>query len=143
MNVNENSQIWKKINTLLDANSQMTTAIKSIQNQFKKKKKKEKTEKILVFNSLFLFIASVQILLSQFQSLNIHMITDIVDTVDLTDYDFCTSFLTDNDSDFHIINHFYQDYLMNIYFVNDVKICHDSDITFVELIDDVYYNMYD
>src|SRR5436190_350669 len=121
----------------------MTTAIKSIQNQFKKKKKKEKTEKILVFNSLFLFIAFVQILLSQFQSLNIHMITDIVDTVDLTDYDFCTSFLTDNDSDFHIINHFYQDYLMNIYFVNDVKICHDSDITFVELIDDVYYNMYD
>ena len=143
MNVNENSQIWKKINTLLDANSQMTTAIKSIQNQFKKKKKKEKTEKILVFNSLFLFIAFVQILLSQFQSLNTYMITDTVDIVDLIDYDLCTSFITDNSSDSHVINCFYWDCLMNICFTNDIKVHHDSDITPVKLIDDVYYNAYD
>ena len=71
------------------------------------------------------------------------MTTGIVDTVDLTDYDLCTSFITDNDSDFHVINHFYQDHLTNIYSANDIKICCSSDITSVKLIDDIYYNVYD
>ena len=71
------------------------------------------------------------------------MITDIVDTVDLTDYDLCANFIADNSSDSHVINCFYWDHLTNIHSANDIKICHDSDITFVELIDDVYYNTYD
>ena len=71
------------------------------------------------------------------------MTTNAVNTVDLTDYDLCISFITDNSSDFHVINHFYQDYLMNICLVNDIKVCHDSDITFIKLIDDIYYNTYD
>ena len=33
--------------------------------------------------------------------------------------------------------------MTNIHSVNDVKICHDSDVTSVKLIDDVYYNVYD
>ena len=89
------------------------------------------------------FVTFVQISSSQFQSLNTHMITDIVNIVDLTDYDFCASFITDNDSDSHVINHFYQDCLMNICHANNVKVCHDSDVTSVKLIVDVYYNMYD
>ena len=115
-----------------------------MQDQFKKKKKK-KTEKISVFNSSFSLFASatIQNSSSQFQSLNIHMITDTVDTVDLTDYDLCASFITDNDSDSHVINCFYQDHLTNICPANDVKVCHSSDITPVKLIGDVYYNMYD
>src|SRR5436190_6146434 len=32
---------------------------------------------------------------------------------------------------------------MNICLANDVKVCHNSDVTSVRLIDDVYYNMYD
>ena len=32
---------------------------------------------------------------------------------------------------------------MNIHSANDVKVCHDSDVTSVKLIDDVYYNVYD
>ena len=75
--------------------------------------------------------------------MNTHIITDTVDTVDLTDYNFCASFITNNNSDSHVINCFYQDYLTNIYSANDIKVCHDFDITFVELIDDVYYNIYD
>ena len=71
------------------------------------------------------------------------MITDTVDTVDLTDYDLCASFITDNDSDSHVINHFYQDHVTNIHPANDIKVHHDSDITSVKLIDDVYYNVYD
>ena len=71
------------------------------------------------------------------------MITNIVDTVDLTDYDLCTSFITDNDSDSHVINHFYQNHLTNICSANDIKVCYSSDVTSVKLIDDVYYNMYD
>ena len=71
------------------------------------------------------------------------MITDTVDTVDLTDYDLCTSFITDNSSDSHVINHFHQDHLTNIHSANNVKVCHSSDITSVKLIDDVYYNVYD
>ena len=144
MNVNENSQIQKKIDTLLAANSQMTTAVKLMQDQFKKKKKK-KTEKVSVSNSSFSSLASatIQNSSSQFQSLNIHMITDTVDTVDLTDYDFCASFITNNSLNSHVINHFYQDHLTNICSANDVKVCHDSDITSVKLIDDVYYNTYD
>ena len=113
-----------------------------MQDQFKKKKKK-KTEKISVFNSSFLFVAFVQISLSQFQNLNTHMITDTVDIVDLTDYDLCTSFIVNNSSDSHVINHFYQNCLINIHSADDIKVCHDSDVTFVELIDDVYYNVYD
>src|SRR5947207_14162285 len=70
------------------------------------------------------------------------MITDIVDIVDLTDYDFCTNFITDNDSDSHVINCFYQDHLTNIHLINNIKICHNSDITFVKLIDNIYYNTY-
>src|SRR5205809_7231276 len=122
----------------------MTTAVKLMQNQFKKKKKK-KTIEVSISNSSFLSLASaiIQNLLSQFQSLNIHMITDTVDTVDLTDYDLCTSFITNNDSDSHVINHFYQDCLINICSANDIKVCHDSDIISVKLIDDVYYNAYD
>ena len=49
------------------------------------------------------------------------MTTGIVDTVDLTDYDLCTSFIADNNSDSHVINHFYQDHLTNICFTNDIK----------------------
>src|SRR5438876_4496704 len=122
----------------------MTTAVKSMQDWFKKKKKK-KTEKVSVSNSSLSSLASaiIQNSSSQFQSLNIHMITDTVDTVDLTDYDLCASFITDNSSDSHVINHFYQDYLTNICLINDVKVCHSSDITSVKLIDDIYYNMYD
>ena len=75
------------------------------------------------------------------------MTTDIIDadTVDtvITDYDLCTNFIADNESDFHVINQFYWDHLMNICSANYVKIHHDSDITSVELIDDVYYNAYD
>ena len=71
------------------------------------------------------------------------MITDTVDTVDLTDYDLCASFIADNSSDSHVINHFYQDHLMNIHSVNNVKVHHSSNITSVKLIDDVYYNTYD
>ena len=71
------------------------------------------------------------------------MITDTVDTVDLTDYDLCASFITDNGSDSHVINHFYQDHLTNICPTNDIKVCHGPDITLVKLIDDVYYNVYD
>ena len=107
MNVNENLQVWKKIDALLVTNSQMTTAVKLMQDQFKKKKKKKKTIKVSVFNSSLSFVASVQISLLQFQSLNIHMTTDTVDTVDLIDYDFCASFIADNDSDSHVINCFY------------------------------------
>ena len=70
------------------------------------------------------------------------MTADTVDTV-ITDYDLCASFITDNESDSHVINYFYQDHLTNIHSANDVKVYHDSDITFVKLIDDVYYNMYD
>src|SRR5436190_4772108 len=113
----------------------MITTVKLMQNRFKKKKKKEKIKKVSIFNSSFSSLASaiIQNSLSQFQSLNIHIITDIVDTVDLTDYDLCASFIADNDSDSHVINHFYQDYLINICSANDIKICHDSDVTFVEL----------
>ena len=123
----------------------MITTVKLMQNRFKKKKKKEKIKKVSIFNSSFSSLASaiIQNSLSQFQSLNTHMITDTVDIVDLTDYDLCANFITDNDSDSHVINHFYQDCLMNICLINDVKVCHDSDITFVKLIDDVYYNTYD
>ena len=32
---------------------------------------------------------------------------------------------------------------MNIHFANDVKVCHDSDVTSVELIADACYNTYD
>src|SRR5436190_6684721 len=98
-----------------------------------------------VSNSLFSSLASAttQNSLLQFQSLNIHMTTDTVDTVDLTDYDLCTSFITDNSSDSHVINCFYQDHLINIHSANDIKVHYSSDITSVELIDDVYYNMYD
>ena len=71
------------------------------------------------------------------------MITDTVDTVDLIDYDFCTSFITDNSSDSHVINCFYQNCLTNICSANDVKVCYNSDVTSVKLIDDVYYNVYD
>ena len=70
------------------------------------------------------------------------MTTDIVDIV-ITDYDFYANFITNNDLNSHVINCFYWDYLTNIYSVNDVKVHHDSDITFVELIDDAYYNAYD
>src|SRR6266480_715080 len=70
------------------------------------------------------------------------MITDTVDIVDLIDYDFCANFITDNDSDSHVINCFYQDCLMNIHSADDVKVCHSSDVIFVELIDNVYYNTY-
>ena len=86
----------------------MTTAVKSMQDRFKKKKKK-KTEEVSVSNLSLSLLASatIQNSLSQFQSLNIHMTTDTVDTVDLTDYDFCTSFIADNNSDSHVINHFY------------------------------------
>ena len=123
----------------------MTTAVKLMQDRFKKKKKKEKTVEVSVSNSSFSSLASAttQNSLSQFQSLNIHMTTGTVDTVDLTDYDFCASFITDNDSDSHVINHFYQDHLTNINLINDIKVHHDSDITSVKLIDDVYYNAYD
>ena len=117
-----------------------------MQDQFKKKKKKEKTVEVSVSNSSFSFLASSAIIqnsLSQFQSLNTHMITGTVDTVDLTDYDFCASFITNNSLNSHVINHFYQDHLTNICSANDVKVCHDSDITSVKLIDDVYYNTYD
>ena len=122
----------------------MTTAIKLMQDQFKKKKKK-KTEKVSVSNLLFSSLASAitQNSLLQFQSLNIHMTTDTVDTVDLTDYDLCASFIADNSSDSHVINCFYQDCLTNIHSANDVKVCHDSDVTSVKLIDDAYYNAYD
>src|SRR5436190_7764740 len=122
----------------------MTTAVKSMQDQFKKKKKK-KTEEVSVSNSSFSSLASatIQNSLLQFQSLNTHMTTGTVGTVDLTDYDLCASFIADNDSDSHVINCFYQDCLMNIHSANDVKVCHGSDITSVELIDDVYYNVYD
>jgi len=88
----------------------MTTAVKLMQNQFKKKKKKEKTVEVSVFNSSFSFLASSAIIqnsLSQFQSLNIHMIINTVNTVDLIDYDLCASFIADNNSDSHVINCFY------------------------------------
>ena len=80
-----------------------------MQDQFKKKKKKEKTIEVSVSNSSFSLLASatIQNSLSQFQSLNIHMTTDTVDTVDLTDYDLCANFITNNNSDSHIINHSY------------------------------------
>ena len=145
MNVNKNSQVQKKIDTLLVINSWMTTAVKLMQDQFKKKKKK-KTKKVSVSNSSSSFLAlsaTIQNSLLQFQSLNTHMTTGTVDTVDLTDYDFCASFITNNDSDFHVINCFYWDCLMNICSANDVKVCHDSDVTSVKLIGDVYYNVYD
>jgi hypothetical protein len=67
---------------------------------------------------------------------------DTVDTV-ITDYDLCASFIADNESDSHIINCFYQDHLMNIQPANNISICHNPDVTSVELIDDVYYNTYD
>ena len=88
----------------------MTTAVKLMQDQFKKKKKKEKTVEVSVSNSSFSSLASSAIIqnsLSQFQSLNTHMITGTVDIVDLTDYDFCASFITNNSSDSHVINCFY------------------------------------
>jgi hypothetical protein len=75
------------------------------------------------------------------------MTTDIInaDTVDtvITDYDFCASFIADNRSDSHIINCFYQDCLTNICSANSINVCHESDITSVKLIDDIYYNAYD
>src|SRR5204862_356482 len=66
-----------------------------------------------------------------------------VDTVGLTDYDLCASFIADNGSDSHVINHFYQDRLTNIHPANDVKVRHGPDVTPVELIGDAYYNAYD
>ena len=123
----------------------MTASVKSIQDQFKKKKKKEKIEKVLVFNSSSSSVtsaASAQNSPSQFRSLNTHMSAVNVDAV-LADYDFCASFIADDGSDSHVINCFYQNCLMNICSANDVKIHHDSDVTSVKLIDDVYYNTYD
>ena len=70
------------------------------------------------------------------------MTADTVDTV-ITNYDLCTSFIVNNESDSHVINYFYQDCLMNICSANDVKVHHDSDVTSVELIDDAYYHVYD
>ena len=71
------------------------------------------------------------------------MIINTVDIVDLIDYDFCISFIADNSSDSHVINHFYQNHLTNICSVNDIKVHHSSDVTSVKLIDDIYYNVYD
>src|SRR5438034_8309795 len=73
------------------------------------------------------------------------MIIDTADTVNimLADYNFYANFIINNDSDSHVINYFYQNHLTNICSVIDINICHNFDITSVELIDDIYYNMYD
>ena len=144
MNVNKNSQVQKKIDALLAANSQMATAVKSMQDWFKKKKKKKAVE-VSVSNSSppSLAPATTQNSPSQFQSLNTHMATGTVGTVGLTDYDLCASFIADNGSDSHVINRFYRDRLTNIRPANDVKVRHGPDVTPVELIGDAYYNAYD
>ena len=84
----------------------MTTAVKSMQDWFKKKKKKKIEEASTVSNSSFSLLASsatTQNSSLQFQSLNTHMTADTVNTI-LTDYDLCASFIADNESDSHVIN---------------------------------------
>ena len=61
----------------------------------------------------------------------------------LANYNLYTSFIANNGSNFHVINRFYRDRLINIRLANDIKVRHEPDVIPIELINDAYYNAYD
>ena len=61
----------------------------------------------------------------------------------IINYGLCASFIADNDSNFHVINRFYQDRLTNIRPAQDVNIRHRPNMISIKLINNAYYNIYD